>query len=694
MRISLNWLKEFVEISDTPEELAHRLTMSGLEVEAIERAGDDVLFEVNVTPNRPDCLSIIGIAREVAALHGASVHLPDLTIVSEAKALDFNVDILDADLCNRYAGRIVRNVKIGPSPDWMRDRLEKCGIRSINNIVDVTNYVLLEFGHPLHAFDLNLLKGGVIRVGTPRTVLRTGSAMTFATLDGVERQIGPDMLLIWDAETPVAVAGIMGGCDSEVRETTTDIFIESAYFEPTSIRRTSKSLGLKTESSYRFERGTDIKILKKALDRAALMVKDLAQGEIYGKLDIYPKRWHPAEVKVRYDRVNRFLGLALTHGQILDSLRGLNLEVVEDAGEFFVVKPPPYRRDIEMEEDVIVARMFGFDNILPELPRTTFGADSTVSSAGRIMPLKRRFRAAFLVSGYAETINYSFIGRSDLDLIRLGGDDVRRDCVAVQNPLREEDSLMRTCMVPSLLRNLVTNVAQGNREFQLFEQARVFLSRPGEALPEEREHLSALIYREKGKSFYRDETPDFFRLKGLLEALFADMRIAGVSWKRSAEPFLHPGQSADIVLGGRKIGFAGVLSPLVVKALDIKAQKPSIVLGELDLTSLMPHLGTAVHYRAIARFPFVERDTALVVDAALEAATILELVRAFRSDVIEETSIFDVYEGVPLGEGKKSVAFSVRYRALDRTLTDDEVDGMHADLVRHVSEKTGGHIRT
>ncbi len=696
MRIPLTWLKEFVEISDTPEDLAHRLTMSGFEVEAIERVGADVVFEVNVTPNRPDCLSIIGIAREVAALYGTSVHLPDLNIVSEAKALDFNVDILDADLCNRYAGRIVRNVKIGPSPDWMRDRLEKCGIRSINNVVDVTNYVLLEFGHPLHAFDLNLLKGSVIRVGTPRSVLRAGSSMTFATLDGVERQIGPDVLLIWDAETPVAIAGVMGGCDSEVKEATTDIFIESAYFEPTSIRRTSRALGLKTESSYRFERGTDIKILKKALDRAALMVKDLAQGEIYGKLDIYPKRWHPAEVKVRYNRVNCFLGLALTHGQILDSLKGLNLEVVENTGEFFVVKAPPYRRDIAMEEDVIeeVARMFGFDNILPELPRTTFGADKTVSSAGRIMPVKRKFRAAFLVSGYTETINYSFIGRSDLDLLRLGKDDTRRDCVAVQNPLRDEDALMRTCMVPSLLRNLVTNVAQGNREFQLFEQSRVFLSRPGEALPEEREHLAALIYREKVKGLYRDETPDFFRLKGLLEALFADMRVAGVSWKRSTEPFLHPGQSADIVLGGTKIGFAGVLSPLVVNALDIKAQKSSVVVVELDLTSLMPHLGTGADYRSIARFPFVERDTALVVDAALEAASILELVRAFRSDVIEETSIFDVYEGASLGEGKKSVAFSVRYRALGRTLTDDEVDGMHADLVRHVSEKTGGQIRT
>ncbi|KAF0180805.1 MAG: phenylalanyl-tRNA synthetase beta chain [Nitrospirae bacterium] len=695
MRVPFNWLKEFVEISDAPEALAHRLTMSGFEVEAIERIGDDAVFEVNVTPNRPDCLSVVGIAREVAALYGRSVNLPDLTIVSEAKALDFNIDVLDAELCNRYAGRIVRNVKIGPSPAWMRERLEKCGVRAINNVVDVTNYVLLEFGHPLHAFDLNLLKGGRIRVGTPRSVLQSDNPMRFYTLDGEERRIDPDMLLIWDAEVPVAVAGVMGGLNTEVKDLTTDVFIESAYFEPTSIRRTSRTLGLKTESSYRFERGTDIKIMKKALDRAALLIKDLAQGAMYGKLDIYPKRWHPYEVKVRYSRVNHVLGLALTHGRILESLQGLGLDITEGSREFFIVKTPPYRRDITMEEDVIeeVARMVGFDNISPELPRTAFAADDAVSTAGKIMPLKRKIRAAFLTSGYTETINYSFIGKADLDLLRLAADDERNVCVRVQNPLREEDAFMRTFMLPSLIRNLATNVAQGNRELRLFEQARIFLGRPGEALPEEREHLAALVYREKIKSLYRDETPDFYHVKGLLEALFADMRLSGVCWKRSEEPFLHPGQSADIFIGESKIGFAGVLSPLVVNTLDIKAQKPSVIVVELDLTSLMPHIGAGADYRAIARFPFVERDTALVVDASLDAAAILGHVRAFRSDVIEDTAIFDVYQGASLGEGKKSVAFSVRYRAIDRTLTDDEVDAVHAELVQHVSEKTGGHVR-
>lgn len=695
MRIPYLWLKEFVALTDTPEQVAHRLTMAGLEVEALERIGDDTVLEVNVTPNRPDCLSIIGIAREVAALYGTRVTIPDLNIVSEPKELDFNIDILDAELCNRYAGRILHNVKIGPSPDWMKERLEKCGIRSINNVVDVTNYVLLEFGHPLHAFDLNLLKDHRIRVGTSGNILGTAEPIVFTTLDGVERQIAPDMLLIWDGQDPVAIAGVMGGRDSEVSDATTEIFLESAYFDPGSIRRTSKRLGLKTESSYRFERGTDIKIMKKALDRATQLIKELAQGAIYGKLDIYPKRWSPEPIPVRYARVNQVLGLTLTNVQILDCLKGLDLEIAGVTNESFVVKPPPFRRDMTMEVDVIeeVARMFGFDNIVPALPRMMLGGDGAMNNARRMMDLKQKLRTALLASGYTETINYSFIGEADIDVLRLPADDVRRATVRIQNPLSEDGAVMRTCMLPSMVRNLVTNVAQGNRDFQLFEQARVFLPRTGDQLPEERERCAALIYRDKVKSLYHDDTPDFFRMKGLLDAFFADRCRAEVTYQRSTEPYLHPGQSADILIAGTRVGSIGVLSPVVVNSLEIKALKPSVVVFEIDLTALLPHLGTVVQYRPIARFPFVERDTALVVDATLPSSSILDLVRTFRPDITEEVAIFDVYQGASVGDGKKSIAFSVRYRATDRTLTDDEVDAMHSALVQHVSEKIGGKIR-
>jgi phenylalanyl-tRNA synthetase beta chain len=294
VRVSFEWLKDFVEIDASAVAVAERLTMTGLEVEAVERFDGDVVFEVNVTPNRPDCLSIIGIARELSASYGVPLTFPDLNVVADSKELDFNVEIAEPDLCWRYAGRIVSRLKVGPSPDWMKKRLEKCGIRAINNVVDITNYVLLEFGHPLHAFDLKTLKGHMIKVGTPR-VISGQQHMEMNTLDGIKREVPGESLLIWDAERPVAVAGIMGGRDTEVTEKTVDIFIESAYFDPASIRRTSRALGLHTESSYRFERGTDIKALKKALDRAAMLMRDVAGGTIYGKIDIYPKRYHPKE---------------------------------------------------------------------------------------------------------------------------------------------------------------------------------------------------------------------------------------------------------------------------------------------------------------------------------------------------------------------------------------------------------------
>jgi phenylalanyl-tRNA synthetase beta chain len=376
MRVPFEWLKEFIDIKESPHEVAHRLTMIGLEVEATEQVDSDVVFEVNVTPNRPDCLSIIGIARELSAAYKAPLVFPDHDILAETGELDFNVDIVDAELCHRYAGRVVRNLKIGHSPDWLKKRLEKCGIRSINNIVDITNYVLLELGHPLHAFDLKTIKGRRIIVGTPNSVKGTGTRIKFKTLDGIEREMPDDSLLIWDAERPIAIAGVMGGIETEVSDSTVDIFIESAYFEPVSVRRTSKTLGLKTESSYRFERGTDIKMLKKALDRAAYLMKEVAGGTICGKIDIYPKRYKPDEINIRYSRVNDTLGLKLAKEEIINCLDGLGFEMKKLANSL-KIKPPAYRRDIKSEVDVIeeVARIYGYDRIPAQLPKATIGIE-------------------------------------------------------------------------------------------------------------------------------------------------------------------------------------------------------------------------------------------------------------------------------------------------------------------------------
>src|SRR6202142_4469838 len=693
MRVSFDWLKNFVKVDATPEAVAEKLTMLGLEIEALERIDGDVVFEVNVTPNRPDCLSIMGIARELSAAYGIPLAFPDLNVVSESKELDFNVEILEADLCRRYAGRIVHNLKVGPSPDWMKKRLEKCGIRSINNVVDVTNYVLLEFGHPLHAFDLSTIKGHVIRVGTPKVT--TGqSNMKFTTLDGSEREISGETLLIWDAERPIAIAGVMGGSDTEVTEKTVDIFIESAYFEPTSIRRTSKTLGLKTEASYRFERGTDLKALKKALDRAAMLMHEVAGGTLYGKIDIYPKRFYPKQISVRYERIGRLLGVKLSEQEVLDCLQGLGLEIYDCNSEGFKVKVPPYRADITMEADIIeeVARLYGYDRIPAELPKARLGVDSQkdIVSAREI---RHDIRESLLKCGFDEAINLSFMGAYELDLLSIPADDARRRLVQVRNPLREEDAYMRTTLVPSLIRNLVHNLAHGNRELRLFEMAKAFFDIDRNSLPEEKERIAALYYREKTKTLYKDDTPDFFVVKGILEAMLEGMGIWGHSYVRSDEPFLHPGRSADIIIDGSKAGFIGELSPALIEALDIKAQKPSVIVMEMDLDAIISLSKRNAIYKPLPKYPFVERDTAIIVDAGLQAAEIIGHLKSYPSNIIEDVSIFDIYQGSNIGAGKKSIAFNVRYRSSEKTLTDQEVEGLPKALVDYILDKTGGQGR-
>ncbi|MCC6347608.1 MAG: phenylalanine--tRNA ligase subunit beta [Nitrospirales bacterium] len=708
MRVPFEWLKDFLPLTVSPEAAAQKLTMAGLEVEALERTGEDVIFEVNVTPNRADCLSMVGIARELSAAYGLRLTLPEHDVVAETGELDFNVDILDTALCRRYAGRIVKNLTIGPSPDWMRNRLDKCGIRSINNVVDVTNYVLLELGHPLHAFDLDAIRGHRIRVGTPGMIRGAGAQVTFTTLDGVQRAVPGDALLIWDAEEPIALAGIMGGSATEVNGTTRDIFIESASFDPVSVRKAARTLGVKTESSYRFERGTDIRMLKKALDRAAFLMKKVADGMIYGKIDLYPKKYAPAGIRVRYEKVERVLGLRIPGEEISRSLGALGF-TVEERGDAMTVTPPAYRTDVTRDADIMeeLARSYGYDRIPAVLPEAVLGEEDRESFRKSTMErIGSALKESFLKSGFTEVINYSFMGVRDLEILGIAADDPRTRAVRIQNPLKVEDSLMRTALLPSLLRNVVHNVAHGTREFRLFETAKVFLDghpacggspgngRGGELLPDERKRLAAVSFREKTRALYPEDTPDFFVLKGVFEAVLDDLKITDCTFVRSHEPFLHPGQSADILLGGAKVGYIGALSPVVIERLAIKSQKPSLVVIEFDTEALLPFASRDVRYKPLPKYPPIERDTALMVDADLETAAVMSRLREYPSDLIEDTILFDVYQGRNIPEGKKSIAFTIRYRAADRTLRDEEIDSLHSSLVEYIREKTGGEVRS
>lgn len=687
MRVPYEWLKEFVDINLSPEEIAERLTMIGLEVEARDNLEDDVVFEINVTPNRPDCLSILGIARELSAALGKPLRSPEYNVNEEDSDGGFKVEILDANLCHRYAGRVVKGVKVAPSPEWIKNRISKCSIRTVNNIVDITNYVLLELGHPLHAFDLNTLKGKTIRVNI------AGEGNEIVTLDGVERKLPPDALLIWDAENPVAIAGVMGGTETEVTDSTTDVFLESAYFKPSSIRRTSRALGLKSESSYRFERGADIEFLSKALDRAALLIQQIAGGRIYRKIDVYPKGFVSAPINVRYDRVNKILGTDILHAEMIDVIRRLGIEVYADKHSFKVT-PPAFRLDLKMEADIIeeIARIYGYDRIQTTIPRASISGSISGGNSNRKRSTVLKIKELIRKAGFNEAINYSFMNEANLDVLNIPEGDRRRNAISIKNPLRKEDSLLRTTLIPSLIENFIYNFSRGIKDIKIFEVSRVFedIGRP---LPLEITYLGGIYYREKKPSLWKEDASSFYLVKGTVEALFDDLHIRGYTFSPSQESFLHTGQSSDIRVSGSNVGFLGALSPLIVNRLDLKISKPEIIVFEMDIDKLISMISLTLEYSPIPKFPCIERDIAIIVDDRLTSADVENLIRAYPSELIEDVSIFDLYKGENIPEGKKSLAFTIRYRSKHRTLTEAEVEDIHLNIVRYITAETGGKLR-
>ncbi|MDH5203230.1 MAG: phenylalanine--tRNA ligase subunit beta [Nitrospirota bacterium] len=683
MRVPFEWLKEFVDISATPEEVADALTMTGLEVEGVESVMGDTVLVVNVTPNRPDCLSILGIAREISAVFNIPLKIPQNEVKGGTLLSDFSIEILNPELCNRYTGRLIKNVTISESPEWIKRRLEKCGIRAINNVVDITNYMLLEFGHPLHAFDADTLKDKKIKVAI------AGMNNKMVTLDGIERNLPQEALLIWDNVKPIAIAGIMGGSETEVVYSTKDIFLESAYFEPFSIRRTSKRLNLISESSYRFERGTDIKFLENALNRAALMIGDIAGGTIYEIIDAYPVKYVSNPIEIRYEKINRILGTDLSPNEIREILQRLGMSV-EDKGNVFVIYPPPHRRDIQKDSDVAeeIARIYGYNNIPARNPRSPLSSGRLNKKIINVQSIREAMRKA----GFTEVINYSFMSPTSFDTIEIPENDRRRSTITIRNPLRQEESLLRTTLTPALIENFIYNLDRGIKDIRVFEVSKSFESIQS-GLPLEELRLGGLLYSDKSPSLWRDDVHGYFITKGALESLFGELRINEYSFVPCSEPFLHMGQSSDIYVTDSHVGYLGILAPAVVERLDLKKQKPEVVLFEINLDLLFTLIPGYTKFAQIPKYPCVERDIALIVDENISASEIKEIIRKFPSELIEEVSIFDFYKGKNIQKGKKSLAFNIIYRSKTRTLTDDEIAEIHASLINHLLEKTGGELR-
>jgi len=651
----------------------------------------DIVYEIGLTPNRSDCLSVIGVAREVSAMVEAELLLPvsEITESGSSATEKTSVVIEDADLCPRYAARLIEKIKIGPSPEWLVRRLEAVGMRSINNVVDVTNFVMMELGQPLHAFDFNLLRERRIQVR------RAQDGDQFTTLDGqVQTLMGSD-LVICDGEGPVALAGIMGGGNSEVSETTSDVLLESAYFNPTAIRRTSKRLGLHTESSHRFERGSDVDMVPFALDRAAALIAELAEGSIAcGVVDVYPEELTRRIVIITATHTTQVLGLDVEAADILKKLNsiGLKCEHLVDRRDGAVsVEIPNFRPDLEREIDLIeeVARLIGYDHIPVTMPVSTL----TCQQLPAHLSLERQLRDLMVQFGYAEVINYSFFNADCLSKIRLAADDLRRQNVQILNPLTEEHGCMRTTLVPSLLETAARNQAYRSEDLALFELRPVFQPEEGEELPCESLRLTAVLCgrREPQGWAQSAEKTDFFDMKGVVEQLLNHLKISGVSWQTvHDEAFYHPGKSCALYQGERLLGTLGELHPEVLHNFDLGQ---SAILCDLDVEALFALSNDTVKFQPLSRFPDVQRDSAFLVDAEISAQQALTVLEQVKIKDLESIELFDVYCGEGVPAGKKSLAIRACYRAMDRTLTDELIQNLHGKLIKAMERELGAELR-
>ncbi|GAB7388394.1 phenylalanine--tRNA ligase subunit beta [Bacillaceae bacterium] len=647
---------------------------------------DDTVLELGLTPNRADCLSMIGVAYEVAAILGRELKLPHVDVQEAGEPIDgrVQVEIAAPEHCFHYMARLITNVKLQPSPLWLQNRLIAAGIRPINNVVDITNYVMLELGQPLHAFDYDAVADGKIVVRLAR------EGETIVTLDGVERTLDEQMLLITDGRKGIGIAGVMGGANSEVTADTKSILLESAFFSGKSIRRTARQLGLRSEASLRFEKEVDPQGVARALDRAAQLMAALADGKIaQGIVQKLVKQREPQEITLRISRLNRVLGTELTLAQAKETMERLRFPVHAQDADQLVVTVPTRRQDITREIDLIeeVARLYGYDNIPTSLPTGV----TTAGGLTRKQRIRRAIRHILTECGLYEVNTYSLLNREALE--EVAGLERGVSPIPLAMPMSEERSVLRTHLLPSLLQVAQYNRNRKNTDLALFEMGTVFLAESTElrALPEERLYLAGLLMGRFGSRHWADadRSADFYLLKGVLETLFARLPVKGVSYLPAAVEGLHPGRTARISVQGDALGYLGQLHPEVQKKYDLD----EAYVFQLDLERLFPYVDERIVYRPLPKYPAIVRDLAVVVAKEVPAEELLRTIRDAAGALLESVELFDLYEGEKIGENKKSIAFSLVYRDPERTLTDEEVNGVHERIVATLEEKLGAQLR-
>ncbi len=658
----------------------------GVPLSDVLQSGETV-FDVAITPNRGDWVSMLGMAREVRAQFRGEIRVPPFEVPEGERPAseDIRVEIDDRAGCHRYVARVVRGVRIGPSPEWLQARLEAAGLRPINAVVDVTNLVLLEFGQPLHAFDLARLRGGVVRVRA------AGQGEEIVTLDGQTRKLSPEDLVIADDGGAIAIAGVMGGFDSEVGEQTTDILIESAHFHPSRIRRTARRLGLQTDASYRFERGIDREGPGRAAARAARLIQEFAGGVVSrGEVEALGDP-PPITEEIRLDpaRANKLLGTEIPEEEMIELLSSLEIEATRSGNGSLSCRPPSHRNDLHLPVDLTeeIARLHGYDRIPPTLPGGAF--------AGVEMPPRRRLllkvSESLSGSGLAEVMTFPAARPEDPDALRLASDDRRRSAVELQNPIQSTDSVLRTTLVPSLLRATQANLRRQVERLRLFEVSRVFLARGGEELPEEHLQAVAVLSDAGDASLWEPgEVPVFFRAKGVGERLLTDLGRPFSFRAGTGEPYLHPGAAGEFWIGEERVAAVGELHPETAAGFEIGAPTALLV---VDLEALGRTSRHDPQYREVSYHPSVRRDLAVLLDSATQAGEVLEAIRKTGGAALTSVDVFDRWEGKGVPEEKVSLTFRLVFQRADRSLTDPEVAKATDRVVNLLAHRFGGELR-
>lgn len=640
---------------------------------------NDVIFDLEITPNRPDCLSYLGIAREIGAYYGKKIKNP---IVNFAETIEptsavIKVDVQDKNRCKRYMGRVIKNVKVEESPNWLKQKIRVMGLKPINNIVDITNFVMFEYNQPMHAFDFDKIEESSVIVRSAK------EGETIITLDGEERKL-TDELIIADAVKPIAIAGIIGGSDTQVTSDTKNIFLEVAYFEPTNIRKTGRNLGIITESSYRNERGMDIERVGLACDRALSLIEEIAGGEILdAPIDRYTDRPEVHEITLNLNKLNKFVGKEIPADIVGNILTSLGLEIKTLTQDTLVVIPPTYRDDLRRTADIYeeVIRMYGFDKIEPVTPIENI-------QAGVVAPditITNEVKALISQNGLQEVINYSFIPSKVMNIL-----DIKEPIIEIKNPLSEDMAILRPTLIWSVLNNIKDNLNRNQFNLRLGEVSKVFYKSDKLADEELKVCIGLAGHPDRDIWNAHPKSYDFYDLKGYMEIILAGYGITKYKLTRSSDPNFHPGRSADIMIGNDKIGTFGEIHPEVAEKMDIKRERAYI--GELNLTRAQKYRKIGIKYEDIVKYPEVSRDLAIVIDKDILVGDMIDKIKK-SSNLIENVEIFDIYEGDKIEENKKSVALGITLRDKKKTLDEKQITDTINKTLTLISKEFGGELR-